>query len=40
VGIEEMVCEKSEKHPSGDKTRVDFAGLMYELKLVPLTAGS
>jgi hypothetical protein len=35
-----MACEKSEKHPSGDKTRVDFAGLMNGLKLEPFAAGS
>jgi hypothetical protein len=35
-----MACEKSEKHPSVDKARVDFAGLMYGLKLVRFTAES
>jgi hypothetical protein len=33
----EMQGEKPEKHPSGAKARVDFAGFMYGLKPVPFT---
>jgi hypothetical protein len=32
-----MQGEKPEKHPSGAKARVDFAGFMYGLKPVPFT---
>jgi hypothetical protein len=33
-----MQGEKPEKHPSGAKARIDFAGFMYGLKPVPFTA--
>jgi hypothetical protein len=32
-----MQSKKPEKHPSGAKARVDFAGFMYGLKPVPFT---
>jgi hypothetical protein len=37
AGKTRILSETPEKHPSGAKARIDFAGFMYGLKPVPFT---